>query len=268
MTSSFFRWAGAFLVLSISFTSCTDNEGCTDSNAINYDAEATLDDGSCVYNADGQFDLQFDLRLGNDPFALSQVATNWEGRKMSFNRAQFYVSGISLGEAEFPEKYLLVTPNSTEFEIGQLGAGHYHDLKFNVGIDSEANHADPALWPIGHALSSNNPDHSHWGWDPGFIFITVEGLVDTTADMTGEANAPFLFHIGLDSFLKTVELESHTNSAGGAFVSVSVDWLKFFEGIDLREGRSTHTMNNMPLAMAFRNNIVGAFTINMALQPG
>lgn len=249
-----------FAIIAIS-TGCGEKEGCTDPNALNYDAEAELDNGSCVYQqGDAQLSLHFHYKLGDAAFAYNTVATNWEGRKMTFTIAQFYVSGIALGEASFPDRYLLVSPDAEHQEIGLIALGHYHDLTFNVGVDSVANHADPATWPSGHALSANNPDHSHWGWDPGYIFIMVEGLVDTTADKSGEANAPFLFHIGMDSFLKTVTLDSHVEVDGNVMVGVNVDWLKLFENIDLRADRSTHTMNDMPLAMAFRNNIVGAFS--------
>jgi len=252
----------SFTLFTIAFSGCARKEGCTDPTALNYDAEVETDNGSCVYQqGDPQLSLHFHSKLGTAAFAYNTVATNWEGRKMTFTIAQFYVSGIALGDSSFPDRYLLVSPDAEHHEIGLIGVGHYDDLTFNVGVDETANHIDPATWPSDHALSANNPNHAHWGWDPGFIFIKVEGLVDTTASKNGEANAPFVFHIGMDSFLKTVVLDSHLEVNGSIMVGVNVDWLKFFENIDLRADRATHTMNDMPLATAFRNNIAGAFSV-------
>lgn len=245
-----------------SITSCEMKEGCTDPNAINYDAEVELDNGSCVYQqGEPKLSLHFHSKLGDAAFAYNTEVTNWEGRKMSFTIAQFYVSGIALAGAPFPERYLLVTPDSQHHEIGLIELGSYQDLTFHVGVDSAANHLDPATWPSGHALSSNNPNHAHWGWDPGFIFIKVEGLVDTTADKSGEANAPFLFHIGLDELLQTVELDLEFTVEGDRMIGIQVDWLKFFDNIDLRADRATHTTNDMPLATAFSGNVAGAFSV-------
>lgn len=246
----------------IPFAGCTLKEGCTDPNAINFDAEVDTDNGSCVYEQMGpQLSLHFHSKLGDAAFAYNTMATNWEGRKMSFTIAQFYVSGIALGNASFPDRYLLVSPDAEHQEIGTIDLGHYDGLSFNVGVDSAANHLDPATWSSDHALSANNLNHAHWGWDPGFIFIKVEGLVDTTADKSGEANAPFVFHVGLDELLQTVELDLSITVEDDRMVGIQVDWLKFFDNIDLRADRATHTTNDMPLATTFSGNVAGAFSV-------
>lgn len=241
---------------------CTDNEGCTDPNALNYDAEAEVDNGTCEYLIpDPMLSLRFTFKMGDQDFDYGIVANNWEGRKVRFTLAQFYVSQVRFGDASFPDRYLMITDRQTDYEVGTLPAGMYSGLSFNVGVDSSVNHLDPASFPALHTLSSNNPDHAHWGWNPGYIFMKMEGRVDTTANMTGEANAAFSIHIGLDALLTNVPLAATADVQGGHTIAISVDWLRFMDNIDLRNDRSTDSFNNPALAQAVRANIPSAFTL-------
>ena len=43
------RFIYFIIIITLSFTSCKKNQGCTDSAAINYAWEANRDDGSCQY---------------------------------------------------------------------------------------------------------------------------------------------------------------------------------------------------------------------------
>lgn len=241
---------------------CARDSGCTDPSAINYDAEVTTDDGSCVYPQAGpQLSLRFVSKLGDAPFAFDTDVLNWEGRRMRFTMAQCYMSGIRFGTKDFDTTYLFVSPDRPLHPVGTLEAGTYDGLRFRVGVDSAANHADPAIWPSSHVLSSNNIFHSHWGWDPGYVFIRVEGLVDTTAAKNGQADAPFVFHIGTDDFLRTVYLDRQWAVDSDLTVHVRVDWLRLFAGMDLRADRSSHTTNDYPTAQAFIGNLPAVFTL-------
>lgn len=250
-------------ITAFSLTSCDQKEGCTDPNALNYDAESELDNGSCVYDAGNyELSLHFNSKLGSADFAYNTDAINWEGRKMRFTRAQFYVSKVQVANTPFDNTYLLVIPEVESYSIGSIMAGDHQDFRFMVGVDSSANHLDPALRPSGHALSSTNPNFEHWGWDPGYIFIALEGLVDTTADKTGEANSPFLYHIATDQLASHVVLQGHFSVSGNTTITVGIDWLKFFHSVDLRANPMTHSMgNNMTLPMAVTTNVPSVFTL-------
>ncbi|MGK0384912.1 MAG: hypothetical protein ACJAVL_001662 [Bacteroidia bacterium] len=128
-----------------------------------------------------------------------------------------------------------------------------------------ANHSDPASFAGNSALSSNNPDHMHWGWDPGYIFYVLEGMVDTTVNMDGVVDAPFIFHVGLDAFRVDMAFVKTVNSvAEGVTVEMDIDWLKLLDGTNMTSEvstRSTHTSNNPDLAALMASNVDGAFTV-------
>lgn len=247
------------------FNGC-QKEGCTDDSATNYDSKAQKDDGTCVY-ADTTSDvmLHFHAMLGSSDFAYDTEVTNWEGRKMKFTVAQVYLSGFHLnnddGTTLLPKQYVLAKAGTMMYDLGEVTNAHYHEFGFSVGVDSVANHQDPASWPSDNALSSNNPDHAFWAWNSGYIFIKVEGMVDTTANMDGTANAPFAYHIGMDMFRHDLEFMHHMDLDDDVTMMVMFDFLELFNGIDVRANQSTHTMDNMPAAMAFSANVPNAVTL-------
>lgn len=73
----------------------------------------------------------------------------------------------------------------------------YQKLSGNLGVDSVTNHLDPISFPTTDPLYLTNINDMHWSWNPGYIFIKVEGKYDT---IIGSSNFPlsFLFHIGKD----------------------------------------------------------------------
>ena len=52
-----------FLVLPLIFSSCKKEQGCTDSQATNYNADAEEEDGSCLYSLVGLWDVD-DMIIG------------------------------------------------------------------------------------------------------------------------------------------------------------------------------------------------------------
>ncbi len=258
----------AIVAGTFAFSGC-QKEGCTDSNAINYDENAKKDDGSCVYNTDttSEISLHFHAKLGTTDFAYGTEVTNWEGRKMKFDIAQVYLSGFAFYDDNgtknlIEDSYVLAKAGTMMYDLGTITNDHYHSFGFSVGVDSVANHSDPASWPSSNALSSNNPDHAFWSWNSGYIFIKMEGMVDTTADMSGTANAPFVYHVGMDMMRNDLMFMNHMEVEGDMMMTVEFDFLELFNGIVVRgNNQDTHTMNNMPAAMAVRDNVPNAVTL-------
>lgn len=252
------------------FSGC-QKEGCTDSSALNYDADAKKDDGSCLYDESDTTSmvmLHVHPKLGTADFAFDTEVTNWEGRKMKFEKAQMYVSNFAFhkdggGMQMVDDSYFLFQPGTMMYELGEIPNGHYHGLEFMVGVDSVANRlTDPASWPSDHALSSNNPDHAFWSWNSGYIFIQIEGEMDSTAAMNGAVNAPFAYHVGLDANAREVMKMMHQDVDADVTLDLAIDYLKLFDGIDLRANPVTHSMGGGAApASAMADNVASAITV-------
>jgi hypothetical protein len=244
--NKFFAVAAASVLL---ITSCKEE----DKNSTNPPA-----------NTKAQLALHFDHKLGNENFELNKDFVLSTGETVNFSFAKFYVSQITLmdddGNANMMDKYLLIDPSVHHVDIGQIDPQHVHVIKFNVGVDTAANHLDPTTYEPSHPLAPQSPS-MHWAWASGYIFFKLEGTVDTDSD--GNVDDTFEYHIGLDKFLRTVSSTKHTDVAGGEelMVDVEVDYARFFKGVDLNLELSAHGMDDPGLSGKIADNAVKAIVI-------
>lgn len=250
----------------IIFTSCEKKSGCMDESANNYDAEAEVAcEGCCAYDvpsAMGSTALVINHQGDGNPFSMNNVYTDDFGNDYKFTRVQYYLSGHKIGSAGNPtdvNMYMLVDPSKSTYAMRDAEAGTYSNLMFTVGVDSAANHADPAIYESTHPLAFQNPS-THWSWNSGYIFVMLEGQVDTDND--GIFEGTFTFHIGMDSYKVPLDIMVNKSVEAGtanAF-SITANYTNFLTGIDLETENLTHTMNNMMLANKVKANVASVFS--------
>ncbi|MEY3443343.1 MAG: hypothetical protein RLZZ519_1624 [Bacteroidota bacterium] len=251
------------LVLMMVASGCK-KEGCTDPLSGNFDPDAKVDDGSCTY-APASLSLAVTHKVGNQPFAFNTTFQDANGRNYQFRTARFHLSSPELqshsGSSPI-DKYLQITGAATSYDLGEVPVGEYHGFSFDVGVDSVMNHGDPTLLPIAHPLSILNNNQDHWSWNSGYVFLKIEGFVDTTSTMTGPIDKFFFYHIALDQLLTPVNLaQNFTISSGDQQVlSLNIDWEKALAGVDLTR-QSTQTSDNLPLAEQIMANFVTGISI-------
>jgi hypothetical protein len=238
---------------------CKKKEGCTDPSSSNYDPDAKVDDGSCLYEA-SDFKVNVNHVVGTLPYSTGTVYTHADGRQYRLTMARFYFSHPSLNTASghvHLQEYSHIVAGTSSYELGEVEPDAYISLEFNVGVDSFANHADPTAFSDDHALSASSPTFDHWSWNTGYFFLRIEGVADTSAAMTGTVDGPFEMHIGADDLLGSVTLSREMIIVSGQnyALNVKVDWAKALTGVDLRNA-TTHTMDNMPLAIQVMDNFV------------
>lgn len=117
-----------------------------------------------------------------------------------------------------------------------------------LGLEAAVNHADPTAFPNNHPLNIVNVGGMHWGWNPGYIFIKVEGRVDTIPDQIQNFDHTFMFHSGTDSYLQTVSFDAvpwQVSGANHAVATLKLDMYQFLfnttQPINLKTESVTHS---------------------------
>lgn len=204
--------------------------------------------------------LKVHYKVGSEVFAYN---TNYTigGVAVKFSLAQLYMSTIKLGENAYTDKYVLLKP-AEETSLGYTAPGEYHMFSFNVGIDEATNSqtdADFTSRDANDPLAMQSPK-MHWSWSSGYLFLKIEGMVDTDGDSSPETVLEF--HVGSNDMLRAVSLHSHATieDKSGNEIELSFDLEKLFTGIDLKTEYSTHTMDNKPLAKKIMDNLSTAFS--------
>lgn len=204
--------------------------------------------------------------IGNRELNYDSVFTDNSGRKIRFEDFRYYISNIVLikndnSEVPLTGKVLLVKPEIDTYELGQVAKGSYKGFRFFLGIDSATNHSDITAYPSSNPLASQSPT-MHWSWNAGYIFMRIDGKVDTTLSNSGTPDYDMFYHIGLDSYLQTLDFSTTAFNVGDTEkeILIKLNVRELFNNVDMRTENRTHTMGNTTLATKIKNNMLTAFT--------
>ncbi|WP_415909983.1 MbnP family protein [Oleiharenicola sp. Vm1] len=170
--------------------------------------------------AAAELQLRIEPRWNNDALAVpsAEVATA-AGQHVRVTRLAALLSDFQLLK---PDGSLVRLENQFGFidagsgrltvALANVPAGDYRGLQVRVGVPDAVNHADPGLWPPGHAL---NPQTNglHWSWSGGYVFLALEGYWRGSGG--GDA-AGFSYHLAKEPqrmtvrFLAPFQVESAT----------------------------------------------------------
>lgn len=231
-------------------------------------------DGSSQEAPTGTFMMHLHTYIGTTEVdAYNIVYTNDDGRKFSLSKAQMYISDLELVKADgsiysFTGKKLLKTFETETYFVGTAPVGNYKSIRFKVGLDATANQLS-ATAPSDSALL-NKPDM--WfgtnAQPEGYIFMNVQGKIDTTAAMNA-SNAqmvPFVFKIGTNTSYRQVVMPDKNFSIVKDQVEyghILIDYTKAFCGLQLNQASnmsvSSSTANAVAPATVIVNNIPSMF---------
>jgi len=150
----------------------------------------------------------------NSNYQINQVIQSPLGYRYYFSDIKIVGTNVGNGTNELKDAFL--------FDYAETGAlitngngtpSLFGNLTFNVGVPSPLNTADPSLPPSTSVLNITNIGDMHWGWNPGYKFVTIEGKADTIADGIDNFDHSFFFHLGTDALLRSKTIST-------------VDWTK------------------------------------------
>jgi hypothetical protein len=84
----------------------------------------------------------------------------------------------------------------------------FSSIDFVLGVDTSFNHDDPSAFPNNSPLNIMNAGSMHWGWNTGYIFISVEGKADTLADGIDNFDLSYSYHIGTDLYQQAMSFSN------------------------------------------------------------
>lgn len=256
--------------LVFTMSSCK-KEGCTDETALNFNQDAKKDNGSCTYETGNAVNLNINHKYGNDIFSFDSIYADPQGTKYQFTRTEFYFSNFmfmddNMASLGMTDKVFLVKNTTTNLSLGSIDlVGHVHMMNTKIGLDSLRNFTtDPATMPAGDPLSLQAPS-MYWTWNSGYIFFAVEGVYDSNGNqMIDAGDATFEMHLGGNNFQVNNSFMVHQDLAVNQPLNLTLDldYSQLFLGFDLMNDNSTHTMDNMPLAMALKANLANFISLN------
>lgn len=155
--------------------------------------------------------LAMEHTFENSLLSLNQPYFNTGRNEVRFTNIQYFVSDLKLQKMDgswitvpFYAMFTAQSQQSAQINLPNIPKGNYKGVGFSIGVDSVANHSDPAIWPNGHPLSIMEGGAMHWSWNSGYIFIKVEGnyKIDNNPD------GGFAYHIGRDDLRVDIRQEN------------------------------------------------------------
>jgi len=166
--------------------------------------------------------LQIDIlptyaNIGTMPMNLDSVYTTPEGYQVKFTDVKFYTSILKNETNSLLQAALYDLRETGVLMLRTPGDyAKFTNLQGFIGVDSVLNHSDPSAFPNESPLNISNAGPMHWGWNPGYIFMNIEGKVDTIPDGINNLDHSFSFHIGTDLYRRD-------------FSFTTLNWLKISE---------------------------------------
>lgn len=202
----------------------------------------------------GTIQVQFDNIVGNQDLRLDSARyTNAAGEDFTVDKLNYYISNIKLTRMDgsvftVPQdsSYFLIRESNTasqKLTIRNVLTGDYTGIEFVVGVDSTRSVMDPSQPGRKGILDKDsgptNEEAMYWDWNPGYIFLKMEG----SSDSATTANGKYYYHIGgfggwnertLNN-LKTIKLnfpgqKAIVTTSIVSNVHIQADILKLFNG--------------------------------------
>lgn len=262
-------------ILFLGLQSCYEKvEGCLDINAVNFDVQADKN-GECEYP---YLNTKWIHQADSFSFEYGKVYTNDLGSPFSVNTISFYLSGFKIinengqefsvnDEIElhikspgnvtsitnFIDDFALILPGRSSARIGTfVGPGSYSALKFVIGVDGEANFADPTLLEEDHPLSIQE-ESMHWDQDQGYIFAKIALKKDISSN-----EITVLENGGSENLVEVlIPYVQQIPRGKNIDLNLKIDYLKWFDGIDFENDTNAEIIQkiraNMPASFSKYN---------------
>lgn len=172
-------------------------------------------------------------QFNNQPIQLEEIFTSNQGYDIKLTNFQILGTQLRNSGQLFADAFMLnYGSGTTLLSLTNKFYSGFDSLWFNVGVPETLNHADPTLPAADSPLNIANVDGMHWGWNPGYIFVKIEGRIDTLADGVENFDKTFSYHLGGDTLFRTtspIKLSWMEYSANKFRSNLYFDFSVFFD---------------------------------------
>jgi len=191
---------------------------------------------------------------------------------LSFTRISFLLSGFALekdsgGWTELSNQHAWCDAerHRLQFILRGIPPATYRAIRFYFGPDEKTNHADISKIPADDPLNPNI-NGLHWNWQGGYIFLALEGYFRKG----NEQPTGYSYHFARDPRRTPISLTAPLDLRHDATLTLDFDLGSLFNSprsISIpRDGVSTHSRENDPLADNLAANLRGSFRVRQFLS--
>lgn len=232
----------------------------------------------------GTIHLEFDNVVGNQDLKLDTVRyQNSLGEDFTVDRLNYFISNIKLNKIDGTS--FIVPQDSSYFLIRETNAasqkivlnnvltGEYSGVEFTIGVDSLRSVSDISKRKgiLDKDMGPTNEEAMYWDWNPGYIFLKLEG----SSDSATTANGKYEYHIGgfgglTDKTLNNIKTVKLSFAGQKAIVTTSIvsnvrlkaDVLKIFNGPTQVSIKNNPGVMYSPFSKNIADNYVHMFSLD------
>jgi hypothetical protein len=213
----------------------------------------------------GKYLLHLHTDIDTSEVDPGTVAADATGRHFRLDVAKLLISGLKLKKSDgtyvtVDNVYILKRIEEEVYEVGQVPAGNYLSVSFNVGVDAAANAKAPG------SFTSPNPlaDATNWFGTTaqGYIFANLQGKADISAGQTGPVDQAFNYQLGTSAMLKSVTMPDKPFTVVANqdnFSHLIIDYGIMLQGVDFKTQSTASPDANAAVAQKIDNNIPNMF---------
>ena len=207
-----------------------------------------------------------------DPLVMINDAYKYpDGRQVTFKDVNFFISNVSLLEAETGDEVELIEVEYVDFSNNTSTAeaeqpitfvtnlvpvGNYKGIRIGFGVPEDLNNENANQFGAGHPLRKNFGQF--WSDWESFIFTMINGQYDENGDGVFDASDPgFSHHLGSDAVYRTVTIDKQFQLVEGESFDLNVvfDLRKFYarsdsDYFDMTDPANRHTNDPSDLTVA------------------
>lgn len=164
----------------------------------------------------GAVDFTFTANYDGAPLVISEEVYEYNGKPIRFNKINFYLSDITIGETALNDIILIditkthldtqSSRSGTNLEFSKVPVGIYNSVAFGVGVSPDLNRTKPEEYATNHPLGADNIEGYREDWD-SYIFVNIEGQYDVDGDGFGPEDISFAYHVGQDDMYKQLPMD-------------------------------------------------------------